>query len=331
MRRSAACAIAIATTLVASRRTVRRYQEPLRPQFHFTPPRNFMNDPNGLVYYKGEYHLFYQHNPFGEVWGHMSWGHAVSRDMLHWQHLPVALREENGVMIFSGSAVVDRDNSSGLCRPEGRRSFLPRRHLHGTRSRQADAEHRLQQRSRPHLDEVRRQPGDRSGTEGLPGSQGVLARADAPLDHGDRPRRSAQGAFLRLARSEEVGARLSDFGPAGATGGVWECPDLFALSVDGDPKSARWVLDVDINPGAIAGGSGGQYFVGTFDGTRFVNENPPEQTLWVDSARTSTRPRRLPTSRRPTAGVSGWPGSAIGSMPTRNRRWSGAGRSRSRE
>ena len=73
-----------------------------------------MNDPDGLVFYKGEYHLFYQHNPFGQVWGHMSWGHAVSRDMLRWEHLPVALREEDGMMIFSGSAVVDWNNTSGF-------------------------------------------------------------------------------------------------------------------------------------------------------------------------------------------------------------------------
>ena len=93
--------------------------EALRPRFHFTPARNFMNDPNGLVFYKGEYHLFYQHNPFGQTWGHMSWGHAVSRDLLRWEHLPVALREEDGVMIFSGSAVVDWNNTSGFCQPVG--------------------------------------------------------------------------------------------------------------------------------------------------------------------------------------------------------------------
>ena len=92
------------------------YDEPWRPQFHFTPAKNFMNDPNGLVYYKGEYHLFYQHNPQGNVWGHMSWGHAVSTDMLHWRHLPLAIAEEEGkFMIYSGSAVVDWKNSSGLC------------------------------------------------------------------------------------------------------------------------------------------------------------------------------------------------------------------------
>ncbi len=94
-----------------------RYDQPWRPQYHFTPPKNFMNDPNGTVFYKGEYHLFYQFNPEGNVWGHMSWGHAVSTDTVHWQNLPVALHEEPGqYMIYSGSAVVDRNNTSGLCK-----------------------------------------------------------------------------------------------------------------------------------------------------------------------------------------------------------------------
>ena len=84
------------------------YREPWRPQFHFTPQRNWMNDPNGMVYYDGEYHLFYQYNPFGDRWGHMSWGHAVSRDLVHWEELPVALAEADGIMIFSGSAVGSR-------------------------------------------------------------------------------------------------------------------------------------------------------------------------------------------------------------------------------
>src|SRR5262249_30266769 len=95
------------------------YNEPWRPQYHFTPPRNFMNDPNGLVFYKGKYHLFYQHNPQGEKWGHMSWGHAVSKDMLHWHHLPLAIPEDPMFMIYSGSAVVDWRNSSGLCSADG--------------------------------------------------------------------------------------------------------------------------------------------------------------------------------------------------------------------
>ncbi|MCA9255135.1 MAG: hypothetical protein KDA33_05830, partial [Phycisphaerales bacterium] len=92
------------------------YQERFRPQIHFSPPTNWLNDPNGLVFHDGEYHLFYQYNPFGNTWGHMSWGHAVSPDLLHWKHLPVTLPEEDGLMSFSGSAVVDAGNTSGFGR-----------------------------------------------------------------------------------------------------------------------------------------------------------------------------------------------------------------------
>src|SRR5690349_10686930 len=97
---------------------VAKYQETYRPAYHFSPDHNWTNDPNGLVYYKGEYHLFYQYNPYGNRWGHMSWGHATSKDLLHWQHLPVAIEEyvKNGdsTMIFSGSAVADLQNTSGF-------------------------------------------------------------------------------------------------------------------------------------------------------------------------------------------------------------------------
>src|SRR2546426_2276931 len=94
--------------------TTSTYTEHYRPQFHFTPERNWCNDPNGLVYYDGEYHLFYQYNPFGDKWGHMSWAHAVSTDLVHWQHLPVALPEEGDEMVFSGSTVIDARNTSGF-------------------------------------------------------------------------------------------------------------------------------------------------------------------------------------------------------------------------
>jgi len=90
------------------------FQEKYRPQFHYTPERNWMNDPNGLVYHNGKYHLFHQYNPFGNRWGHMSWGHAVSDDLVHWEHKPVAIMEEGNEMIFSGSAVIDHQNSSGF-------------------------------------------------------------------------------------------------------------------------------------------------------------------------------------------------------------------------
>jgi fructan beta-fructosidase len=278
---AAAITVCAAAATFSAAAAFRDYDEPLRPQFHFTPARNFMNDPNGLVFYKGEYHLFYQHNPFGNRWGHMSWGHAVSHDLLHWEHLPVALREEDGVMIFSGSGVVDRNNSSGLCRQPGDDPSclvaIYTGHGHGRQTQNiAFSNDRgrtwTKYANNPVLDLGLKDFRDPKVLWHDATAQWIMATV-LPDQH------KVRFFGSRNLRDWEA---LSDFGPAGATGGVWECPDLFALPVDNDPSNIRWVLDVDINPGGPVGGSAGQYFVGTFDGRRFVNDNPADQILWVD-------------------------------------------------
>jgi len=109
------CTVIVALHGLQAKGQASTYAQPYRPQVHFSPRLNWTNDPNGLVYFRGEYHLFFQYNPFGDQWGHMSWGHAVSRDLLHWHELPVAIPEKDGTMIFTGSVVVDRANSSGFC------------------------------------------------------------------------------------------------------------------------------------------------------------------------------------------------------------------------
>jgi Beta-fructosidases (levanase/invertase) len=260
------------------------YREPWRPQYHFSPAKNWMNDPNGLVYYKGEYHLFYQYNPFGDLWGHMSWGHAVSRDLLHWEHLPVALMEENGIMIYSGSAVVDHRNSSGLCRSSDPKdpSCLIAIYTSRTPERQSQSIAYSNDRGRtwtkyeknPVIDLEMKDFRDPKVLWHEPTKKWIMVTV------------LAREKKVRFFGSEDLKhwSALSDFGPEGSSVGVWECPDLFQVPVEGTRES-RWILIVNLNPGAVAGGSGGQYFVGQFDGKRFVNENSKDKALWVDYGR----------------------------------------------
>jgi fructan beta-fructosidase len=258
------------------------YQEVFRPQYHFTPPKNFMNDPNGMVYYKGEYHLFYQHNPYGNTWGHMSWGHAVSPDLIHWRHLPIALFEEDEIMVFSGSAVVDWKNSSGLCTnpdPADRSCLVAFYTGHG-RGKQTQNIAYSNDRGRtwtkytgnPVIDINSNGFRDPKVFWHESSQKWIMVTVLA----GEKKVRFYGSADLKIWNA------LSNFGPAGATGGAWECPDLFQLGVDQDQNQSRWVLIVNINPGGVAGGSAGQYFIGQFDGTRFTNDNPDSQKLWVD-------------------------------------------------
>ena len=254
------------------------YREPYRPQFHFTPERNWMNDPNGMVYFEGEWHLFYQYNPFGNKWGHMSWGHAVSRDLVRWEHLPVALAEEDGVMIFSGSAVVDWKNTSGF----GKAGAPPLVAIY-TGHREKRQDQRIAYSN------------DRGRTwtkyVGNPVLDVNMADFRDPKVMWHEPTQRWVMTVV-LATEKKVHFYTSadlkgwkyagEFGPAGATGGVWECPDLFPLPVEGESDTTKWVLIVNINPGGPAGGSGCQYFVGDFDGTRFTQEPPEQAALWAD-------------------------------------------------
>jgi levanase len=247
------------------------YQELYRPQFHFTPAKNWMNDPNGLIYYKGEYHLFFQHNPNGTVWGDMSWGHAVSRDLVQWRQLPLAIPADDENYIFSGSVVVDKDNTSGLgtAKTPAMVAIYTRAARACCRQAQALAYSTdggltwKQYAGNPVLDIGSGEFRDPKVFWHQPTKRWVMV--------------VALGQERRLSFYSSPNLKdwthLSDFGPANAAGGAWECPDLFQLAVDGDPRHLKWVLLVNVQQGAIAGGSGAQYFVGEFDGTSFRAEN----------------------------------------------------------
>lgn len=260
------------------------YSQPYRPQYHFSPRAHWTNDPNGLVWFEGEYHLFFQYNPFGDVWGHMSWGHAVSRDLVHWQELPVALAEENGVMIFTGSTVIDQRNTSGLC-ANGKPCLVA---IYTGHTPESGAHPALQTQNLAHSD-------DRGRTWRKYGGNPVLNLSlsdfrDPNVFWSNKAGRWVMAVALpndhkvRFYGSTDLKhwQPLSEFGPAGATGGQWECPDMFELPLAEDAGQTRWVLKVGLNPGGLQGGSGEQYFIGRFDGTRFVNENPASLTLWTD-------------------------------------------------
>ena len=249
------------------------FREPWRPQFHFTPASTWMNDPNGMVWHDGEFHLFYQNNPFGDKWGHMSWAHAVSRDLSHWEHLPLALAEEGGVMIFSGSAVVDRDNTSGFGK-DGKPPMVAIYTGHHT--------------GKPLQNQHIAYSNDRGRTWTKYAGNPVLDLGEAdfrdPKVFWHAPTRRwvmavswPQHRQVRFYASPDLKrwSHLSDFGPAGSTEGIWECPDLFPVEVEnpGGGRRTKWVLVVNVGSGAPAGGSGTQYFVGEFDGT-FFGEDP---------------------------------------------------------
>ena len=256
----------------------------LRPTYHFTAQRNWINDPNGLVYFAGEYHLCYQYNPLGNIHRNMSWGHAVSADLLHWRELEVAIPVEASVEAFSGGAVVDWRNSSGFGIGD-----LPPLVAAFTGHHTAK---RLQ-------DQRLAYSNDRGRTWRRYAGNPVLDIGES--DFRDPKlfwHAATQRWVMLLVLSHECKIQfygssdlktwqyLSDFGPAGSSAGIWEVPELLELKVE-DSGESRWMLKVDIGQGGPCGGSAGQYFIGQFDGTRFVADSSSLETApnWIDGGK----------------------------------------------
>lgn len=269
-----------------------------RPLFHFTPDSMWMNDPNGMVYYEGEYHLFYQYYPDSTVWGPMHWGHAVSEDLVHWERLPVALYPDSLGYIFSGSAVIDWGNSSGLGE-NGRPPMVAIFTHHDPEGDKAGRDDFQYQSIAYSLDKGRTWT-KYAGNPVLP-NPGIRDFRDPKVFW----HKASEKWVMALAVDDHIRFYSSpnllswqyesEFGKGiGGQGGVWECPDLFALPLEGRAEP-MWVLLVSINPGAPNGGSGTQYFLGDFDGRRFqmapdFAKKVAEDTLsgnpyWIDYGR----------------------------------------------
>ena len=248
-----------------------------RPSYHFTPLYGWMNDPNGMVYKDGEYHLYFQYNPYGSKWGNMHWGHAVSKDLVHWEHLDPAIARDPVGHIFSGSSVIDKKNTAGF----GKNAIIA-----------------IYTNNSVNHDEVQciAYSNDNGRTftkyEGNP----VLTPFDGLKDFRD-PKVFwyekgkcwymivSADKEMRLYKSKNLKKwnYVSAFGKGiGQQPCQYECPDFFQLPVNGDKKKMKWVMTMNINPGCWFGGSATEYFVGDFDGYKFTCESKPEVTKWMD-------------------------------------------------
>lgn len=245
----------------------------MRPTYHYAPASNWLSDPNGLVHHNGEWHLFYQYNPHGEDWGHMSWGHAVSPDLCNWMELPPALLEDDQFMIFSGSAV---------CDPEGRAGF-GKDALVAIYTGAALGENALQAQCLAWSNDAGRGWQKYSGNPVL--DLGMADFRDPNVFwHAPTQRwimvvvlSNEQRALVYASHDLKQWDEMSVIHGAGAPGEVWECPLLIELPVEGTDKT-RWLFKVDVLRGAP--GSGALYQTGTFDGVRFVPDGPTLDPWW---------------------------------------------------
>ncbi|HEX6428697.1 MAG TPA: glycoside hydrolase family 32 protein [Niastella sp.] len=257
------------------------YQEMHRPQIHFSPREKWINDPNGMVYYNGIYHLFFQYYPDSTVWGPMHWGHATSKDLIHWQHQPIALYPDSLGYIFSGSAVVDKNNTSGF----GKNGLTPLVAIftHHDPRGEKEGRNNFQNQSIAYSLDNGKTWTKYAGNPVLK-NPGITDFRDPKVMWYEQQ----QKWIMTLATKDQITfyssrdlktwTKESEFGKdLGAHGGVWECPDLFAMDDNGKKV---WVLIVNLNPGGPNGGSATQYFVGEFNGNRFTPSHT--DTRWLD-------------------------------------------------
>lgn len=242
------------------------YREPFRPQFHYSPPCGWMNDPNGMVYYQGEYHLFYQFNPNDIVWGPMHWGHAVSPDLIHWETLPIGLYPDDLGPIWSGSAVADESNTSGLVPGGGLIAvFTYQDQSQGVAYSTDKGRTWTKYAGNPVIPALAKDFRDPKVFWHEPSQQWVMVIAA-----GRQIQIFISPNLLKWEMTSQLTGEIA--------GGVWEVPDLFPLEIEGQ---TRWVLLASVSSMAPAGGGGIRYFIGDFDGRTFTYDKA-EAELWLD-------------------------------------------------
>jgi len=251
----------LGTAASAADRNPGLYNEKYRPQFHFTPMKNWTNDPNGLVYYKGEYHLFFQHNPAGINWGNMTWGHAVSTDLLHWKQLPNAIEPDELGTIFSGSAVVDWNNTSGFQTGKenvlvafytsaGKHAPVPRPFTQSIAYSNDRGRTWVKYKNNPVIEHIKGRNRDPKVIWHRPTGTWIMALYLAGDDF-----------MLLSAKNLKQWNRLQQLKLPDSS----ECPDFFELPVDGNPADTRWVFWA----------ADGKYLLGSFDGNKFTPDAGP--------------------------------------------------------
>ena len=243
-----------------------------RPVYHHTPQYGWMNDPNGMFYKDGVWHLCYQFNPYGSQWENMTWGHSTSTDLVHWKAEPTAITPDALGTIFSGCCVVDKNNTAGF----GNDAIVAFYTSAGARQTQSMAY------STDGGKTFTKYENNPVITSNVPDFRDPHVFWNAEVGFWNMILAAGQQMSIYSSKDLKEWKHESDFGAEyGNHGGVWECPDLMKMKVAGTDKE-KWMLICNINPGGPFGGSATQYFIGEFDGHKFTCEDEPSETKWMD-------------------------------------------------